>query len=88
MQKLFCTVSVLGFARETFVRIVRLREVISATGLARYTIYKLMGDNEFPQSVALVGRSVGWVESEVQEWIQAKIVLRDLRETSRATEGR
>ncbi|MCT5252112.1 AlpA family transcriptional regulator [Pseudomonas aeruginosa] len=65
-------------------RIIRLREVISATGLARSTIYKLMGTNEFPQSVLLVGRSVGWVESEVQAWIQSKIVLRDLRETSNA----
>ncbi|WP_236201226.1 AlpA family transcriptional regulator [Pseudomonas pseudonitroreducens] len=63
-------------------RIIRLREVISATGLARSTIYKLMGANEFPQSVPLVGRSVGWVESEIQAWIQSKIVLRDLRETS------
>ncbi|HCL4227708.1 TPA: AlpA family phage regulatory protein, partial [Pseudomonas aeruginosa] len=37
---------------------------------------------EFPLSIPLVGRSVGWIESEVQEWIQAKIALRGLREAS------
>lgn len=68
-------------------RIIRLREVISATGLGRSTIYKLMGTHEFPQTVPLVGRSVGWVESEIQEWIQAKIVLRDLREVSSTPVG-
>lgn len=36
-------------------RMIRLREVIRAPGLARSTIYKLMGANEFPQSVTLVG---------------------------------
>ncbi|WP_082450940.1 MULTISPECIES: AlpA family transcriptional regulator [unclassified Pseudomonas] len=63
-------------------RIMRLREVISMTGLARSTIYQLIGTGEFPKPVPLVGRSVGWVEPEVQEWIKAKIALRDLRETS------
>ncbi|EKQ6357311.1 AlpA family transcriptional regulator [Pseudomonas aeruginosa] len=63
-------------------RIIRLRAVIDMTGLARSTIYKLMGGGEFPLSIPLVGRSVGWIESEVQEWIQAKIALRGLREAS------
>ncbi|HEJ1680414.1 TPA: AlpA family phage regulatory protein, partial [Pseudomonas aeruginosa] len=32
-----------------------------------------------------VGRSVGWVESEVHEWIRSRIAQRDLREVSIAS---
>ncbi|HBP5742617.1 helix-turn-helix transcriptional regulator [Pseudomonas aeruginosa] len=59
-------------------RIVRLKDVIDSTGIARSTIYKLIGEGEFPKPVPLVGRTVGWVESEVQEWIRGRIAQRDL----------
>ncbi|HBP1118513.1 TPA: AlpA family transcriptional regulator [Pseudomonas aeruginosa] len=58
-------------------RIIRLKNVIDSTGLARSTIYKLIGEGLFPKPVPLVGRSVGWVESEVHEWIRSKIAQRD-----------
>ena len=61
-------------------RIIRLRGVVSSTGLARSTIYKLISLGEFPKSVPLVGRSVGWIESEVHDWILARIQERDLTE--------
>lgn len=61
-------------------RIIRLKEVVSSTGLARSTIYKLIGSGEFPKPVPLVGRSVGWIDSEVHEWILARIEERDLAE--------
>ncbi|HHM4445480.1 TPA: helix-turn-helix transcriptional regulator [Pseudomonas aeruginosa] len=66
-------------------RIIRLKKVIDSTGLARSTIYKLIGEGEFPKPVPLVGRSVGWVESEVHEWIRSRIAQRDLREVSIAS---
>jgi prophage regulatory protein len=59
-------------------RIIRLKDVIDSTGIARSTIYKLVGEGEFPKPVPLVGRTVGWVESEVQEWIRGRIAQRDL----------
>lgn len=58
-------------------RIIRLKDVVSSTGLARSTIYKLIGSGEFPKPVPLVGRRVGWVESEVHDWIFARIEVRD-----------
>jgi len=39
---------------------------------------ELTGEGGFPKPVPLVGRSVGWVESEVQEWIRGRIAQRDL----------
>ncbi|EPQ6933728.1 AlpA family transcriptional regulator [Pseudomonas aeruginosa] len=59
-------------------KIIRLSGVIETTGLARSTIYKLIGEGEFPRPVPLVGRSVGWLESEIQQWIKGRIAARDL----------
>ena len=61
-------------------RIIRLKEVIYSTGLARSTIYKYIGEGTFPKTVSLGDRCVGWVESEVHEWILARIEERDLAE--------
>ena len=59
-------------------RIIRLKDVINSTGLARSTIYKSIEEGTFPKSVSLGDRCVGWVEGEVQEWILARIEARDL----------
>ncbi|MCX2687671.1 AlpA family transcriptional regulator [Pseudomonas sp. DCB_AW] len=59
-------------------RIIRLKEVIDSTGLARSTIYKYIGEGSFPKPVPLGDRCVGWVESEVHDWILARIDERDL----------
>jgi prophage regulatory protein len=59
-------------------RILRLKDVIDKTGLARSTIYKYTDAGTFPKPVPLGGRSVGWVESEVHDWIVSKIENRDI----------
>ncbi|MFP3495700.1 AlpA family transcriptional regulator [Pseudomonas sp. SIMBA_059] len=59
-------------------RIIRLKDVMSSTGLARSTIYKYIFEGTFPTSVSLGDRCVGWVEGEVQDWILARIEARDL----------
>lgn len=57
-------------------KIIRLEKVMEMTGLARSTIYKHMANQYFPKAVSL-RCVVGWVESEVLEWIQARIAERD-----------
>jgi prophage regulatory protein len=32
-----------------------------------------MANKEFPRPVSLGGRSVGWVEEEINEWLEKKI---------------
>jgi prophage regulatory protein len=59
-------------------RIIRLKDVMNSTGLARSTIYKYIDEGTFPKSVSLGDRSVGWVEGEVHDWILARIEARDL----------
>ena len=63
-------------------RIIRLKEVIDSTGLARSTIYKYIGEGTFPKPVSLGDRCVGWVDSEVHDWILARIDERDSAEDS------
>ena len=62
-------------------KIMRLKDVIDSTGLARSTIYKYIGEGTFPKTVSLGERCIGFVESEVQDWILARIEARDLATT-------
>ncbi|MCL1062607.1 AlpA family transcriptional regulator [Shewanella benthica] len=58
--------------------LLRLKDVIKCTGLARSTIYKFMDQGAFPKPAPLGARAVAWVEDEVQEWVFARIEERDL----------
>ncbi|KJG09534.1 AlpA family transcriptional regulator [Photobacterium kishitanii] len=57
-------------------RFIRLKEVMHVTGLGRSSIYNYMAEGRFPKTVLLGGRAVAWVESEITDWIQDKIVQR------------
>lgn len=59
-------------------QVIRLARVIEATGLGRSSIYKLIAEGKFPQSISLGGRSVGWISEEIDGWIVSKIQERDL----------
>ena len=54
-------------------KILRLPEVKALTGLSRSSIYLRMANHEFPESISLGGRAVGWLEHEIYEWIVEKI---------------
>lgn len=58
-------------------RIMRLDEVVHVSGLCKSAVYQLMSEMKFPRSVSLGGRSVGWVSTEIDEWIRDKIEERD-----------
>ena len=60
-------------------RLMRLKEVVEVTGLSRSTLYKYIGEGRFPEPVRLGGRSVAWVQDEVENWILARIEERDRR---------
>jgi len=54
-------------------RIIRRREVQHMTGRGRSDIYSGMADGTFPKNIRIGKRSVGWIESEIQKWVQDKI---------------
>jgi len=53
--------------------ILRLPAVKVSTGLSRSTIYLRVAQGTFPEPVSLGGRAVGWLEAEIQEWLQRRI---------------
>lgn len=60
----------------THPRLLRLQEVIQRCGLGKTAIYTRIRAGAFPRPVDL-GGVVAWVESEVEDWIQARIAERD-----------
>ncbi len=53
--------------------ILRLRDVKARTGLSRSSIYAFIAASTFPAPVKLSARSVGWIEREVDAWIELRI---------------
>lgn len=60
-------------------KIINIRQVIECTGLSRSTIYEIMNpkskyyDETFPKQVNLTTSRVGWLASEINDWIEVKI---------------
>ncbi|KKM04035.1 hypothetical protein LCGC14_1768270 [marine sediment metagenome] len=54
-------------------RLIKLKEVIEKTSLGRSTIYEFMAKETFPKQVLLGAKSVAWLESEVDDWIEEKV---------------
>ena len=54
-------------------RILRLPAVRRRTGLSRSSIYLRISQGRFPKPISLGKRAVGWVESEVSEWLNQRI---------------
>ncbi|HHO0410254.1 TPA: helix-turn-helix transcriptional regulator, partial [Klebsiella quasipneumoniae] len=60
------------------VRILRLNSIVIKTGIARSTIYDWLNpkspryDSSFPKPRKLGKQSVGWLESEIDGWINER----------------
>lgn len=58
--------------------ILRRKQVEARTGLKRTAILDRVKAGNFPKSINLGSdRAIGWIESEVDDWIQACIQKRD-----------
>jgi prophage regulatory protein len=49
--------------------ILRLRDVLVTIGLSRPTLYRMVRAGTFPPQVRLGAASVGWLRTEVEQWI-------------------
>lgn len=54
-------------------KILRLPEVKIKTGLSRSTIYLRMTKGTFPQTISLGERAIGWLDSDVEQWLDERI---------------
>lgn len=55
------------------IRMLRLPQVIDATGLGKTKIYELQAEGSFPMRIKITAHSVAWIEADVQAWLAARI---------------
>jgi len=55
--------------------ILRLPQVKIKVGLSRSCIYTAIAQGRFPQSIRLGPRAVGWLESDIEEWLRQQVEL-------------
>jgi prophage regulatory protein len=63
-------------------KILRLPAVKAKTGLSRSTIYARVAQGTFPAALILGPNTVGWLEADVEAWIEKQIAA------SRRLQGR
>jgi prophage regulatory protein len=57
----------------TATAVLRLPAVKARTGLSRSTIYHWVSLHKFPTPIRLGGKSIAWVESEIESWLSGCI---------------
>ena len=55
------------------ITILRMPAVRVRTGLSRSAIYLRISEGTFPRPVNLGARAVGWIETEIQDWLRRQI---------------
>lgn len=58
------------FIREGLDRFIREAEVRRITGLSRSTRWRLERDRKFPKRRRISPNAVGWLASEIREWME------------------
>ncbi len=53
--------------------ILRLNATLAKTGLSRSVLYSKISKGEFPKQINLSERSIGFLEDEVNGWIDERI---------------
>lgn len=54
-------------------RILRMAELKIRVGLSRSTIYEFIKLGQMPRSISLGSRAVGWLESDIDAWLESRI---------------
>jgi prophage regulatory protein len=55
-------------------RFLRLSQVIEMTGVGKTFIYTHMEKGNFPKQIQISARTVVWLEQDIIEWMQEKMV--------------
>jgi prophage regulatory protein len=58
---------------QKYEKFIRLSEVIKRTGISRSSIYRLVNKNKFPAPVRISEKSIAFIESEINDWIESLI---------------
>ena len=55
---------------------IRLGKVVERTSLSKSSIYRLIAEGSFPSQVLLGARTVAWVNQEIDEWCEKRLISR------------
>jgi len=58
-------------------RVMRFREVRGTVSLSRSTVWRKVRDGSFPRPIRIGKSAVGWIASEVQDWIAEQAAARE-----------
>ena len=64
-------------ANQERLSILRRKQVEKRTGLSRSTIYLRIQEGTFPRPINLGARAVGWLENEIEDWLAARMEIRN-----------
>ena len=62
-------------------KLIKKNEDMEMCGISSSTLYRLIKSGQFPNPVKTSERSVAWIENEVSEWIELRILARDSQQT-------
>lgn len=60
-------------------KLLSIRDAADKAGISVSTLKRLLAGGEFPAKIKITERRVGFVESEVDAWIEARVTARDQR---------
>ncbi|MDI1361824.1 AlpA family transcriptional regulator [Methylotenera sp.] len=56
-------------------RFLRIHEVMEIVPLSRSGLYSKIKDGSFPKPFSLGSRAVGWLSTDVEDWVDSRIAL-------------
>lgn len=57
--------------------ILRKPEVVAYTGVPASSLTRLVSTGQFPNPIRLSARAIGWLRSDIDEWVAARVAQRD-----------
>jgi len=58
----------------------KLPAVKARTALSRSTIYNRIAEGSFPKPISLGPRAVGWLEAEIEQWVENRVKASRVKE--------
>ncbi len=55
------------------IEILRLPQVMKRIGVSKSWVYQNLKNGKFPKQIFLSERLVGWVDSDIDDWIKSRI---------------
>ncbi len=68
-------------------RLVRSLEVVRKVGLSRVTIWRMEREGTFPKRRQIGAGAVGWLEHEIDEWIEKRPVIASANSNQKCSRG-